>query len=292
MSARLMRQDIQDLLRGWSDHVANSATIVCYAPGANARALYDGPDAPLRKCARLLALRPNREADPRVRSVPIIVRRPTRAEVRRVHFVLWSCFLMADEGGPPAGHVEEEEGGEDVAEERRGSEGEGSDEGGGLSGAGALDDSFRRVLTAVRRGALKALSDLVAAAPHVLLLRDAKGRTALHHAALRGGGVVVTKLLELGADPTARDNFNKAPYFLSAGGEERDAFRRFVAVAPDQWDYEGGGGIPGALTPEMEAKRLEAKRKEEKEREKERERRRRRKEKERGESKFRLSSKR
>jgi hypothetical protein len=97
---------------------------------------------------------------------------------------------------------------------------------------------------------------------------DGSGRTALHIAAAANAVSSITLLLEHGADPCAMDNHQRVPYFLAATKEARNAFRRYRALAPTQWDYECAH-IPDALTDEMEALKKE-KEKEKKKRAKER----------------------
>lgn len=77
------------------------------------------------------------------------------------------------------------------------------------------------------------------------------GRTPLHLAALNGPARIVGFLLELGSDPTIKDDAGKVPYALCRGKEERDAFRRFMGENPERWDYNAAA-VPSALTSEME----------------------------------------
>jgi hypothetical protein len=74
----------------------------------------------------------------------------------------------------------------------------------------------------------------------------------LHRAAHKGDAAAVTRLLEEGSDPGVRDSHGRTPYMVATNKEVRDAFRRFMASASDQWDYVAAG-IPSALTDELEA---------------------------------------
>ncbi|KGL77735.1 Ankyrin repeat and zinc finger domain-containing protein 1, partial [Tinamus guttatus] len=99
------------------------------------------------------------------------------------------------------------------------------------------------------------------AAPCSLLNQpvDERGCTLLHVAARAGKAEAVYLLLEAGADPALRDRQEQPPYCVSADKPTRNAFRKFVVDHPDRYDYSRAK-VPGPLTPEMEAKKLEKKR--------------------------------
>ncbi|XP_009674417.2 tRNA endonuclease ANKZF1 isoform X3 [Struthio camelus] len=88
---------------------------------------------------------------------------------------------------------------------------------------------------------------------------DERGCTLLHVAACAGKAEAVYLLLEAGADPALRDRQEQPPYCVSADKPTRNAFRKFVVDHPDKYDYSRAK-VPGPLTPEMEAKKLEKKR--------------------------------
>ncbi|NWI69509.1 ANKZ1 protein, partial [Todus mexicanus] len=98
-------------------------------------------------------------------------------------------------------------------------------------------------------------------APHSLLNQpvDERGCTLLHVAARAGKAEAVSLLLEAGADPALRDRQDRTPYCVSADKPTRNAFRKFMVDHPDKYDY-GRAKVPGPLTQEMEAKKLEKKR--------------------------------
>lgn len=56
-----------------------------------------------------------------------------------------------------------------------------------------------------------------------------------------------------------RDRQDKAPYCVSADKPTRNAFRKFMVDYPNKYDYSRAK-VPGPLTQEMEAKKLEKKR--------------------------------
>ncbi|NXO04910.1 ANKZ1 protein, partial [Rhinopomastus cyanomelas] len=88
---------------------------------------------------------------------------------------------------------------------------------------------------------------------------DERGCTLLHVAAQAGKAKAVSLLLEAGADPALRDKQDKTPYCVSADKPTRNAFRKFMVDHPDKYDYSHAR-VPGPLTQEMEAKKLEKKR--------------------------------
>ncbi|NWW74374.1 ANKZ1 protein, partial [Climacteris rufus] len=88
---------------------------------------------------------------------------------------------------------------------------------------------------------------------------DERGCTLLHVAARAGKAEAVSLLLEAGADPALRDRQERTPYCVSADRLTRNAFRKFMVDHPDKYDYSRAK-VPGPLTQEMEAKKLEKKR--------------------------------
>ncbi|KAF1671602.1 Ankyrin repeat and zinc finger domain-containing protein 1, partial [Pygoscelis papua] len=88
---------------------------------------------------------------------------------------------------------------------------------------------------------------------------DGRGCTLLHVAARAGKAAAVCLLLEAGADPALRDGQERTPYCVSADKLTRNAFRKFMVDHPDKYDYSRAK-VPGPLTQEMEAKKLEKKR--------------------------------
>ncbi|XP_009882399.1 PREDICTED: ankyrin repeat and zinc finger domain-containing protein 1 [Charadrius vociferus] len=88
---------------------------------------------------------------------------------------------------------------------------------------------------------------------------DEHGCTLLHVAARAGKAEAVCLLLEAGAAPALRDRQERTPYCVSADKLTRNAFRKFMVDHPDKYDYSRAK-VPGPLTQEMEAKKLEKKR--------------------------------
>lgn len=73
----------------------------------------------------------------------------------------------------------------------------------------------------------------------------------LHEAAKAGNVDKVMELLEEGLDPCVLDERGKTPYKVAVNKEVRNAFRRFMAMNFDKWDWESAK-VPSPLTKEME----------------------------------------
>ncbi|KAJ9556450.1 hypothetical protein OSB04_011064 [Centaurea solstitialis] len=73
----------------------------------------------------------------------------------------------------------------------------------------------------------------------------------LHEAAKAGNADKVLELLEQGLDPCVVDERGRTPYRLAEGKEVRNAFRRFMALNVDKWDWRAAK-VPSPLTKEME----------------------------------------
>ncbi|RMC18630.1 hypothetical protein DUI87_04525 [Hirundo rustica rustica] len=123
--------------------------------------------------------------------------------------------------------------------------------------------TLRRLLGVPENGGLPRDSEggqsLDMARPLLNQPMDERGCTLLHVAARAGKAEAVCVLLEAGADPALRDRQERTPYCVSADRLTRNAFRKFMVDHPDKYDYSRAK-VPGPLTQEMEAKKLEKKR--------------------------------
>lgn len=61
---------------------------------------------------------------------------------------------------------------------------------------------------------------------------------------------------EQGHDPSVRDARGRTAYAVASSKAVRDAFRRAMAAAPEQWDW-AAAGVPSPLTDELEATQQE-----------------------------------
>jgi len=76
--------------------------------------------------------------------------------------------------------------------------------------------------------------------------------TLLHMAVVSTSPVLTKLLLHAGASPVTKDDQGKVPYEHAVEKDQRDEMRRYMAVAPQQWDYKAAK-VPSPLTLEMEA---------------------------------------
>ncbi|GJP43318.1 hypothetical protein CLOM_g2795 [Closterium sp. NIES-68] len=217
--------------------------------------------------------------DPRVRRVPFPVRRPTFKEALRVartlaHVQVVGVRRAGGEGHhatTAAGAVGGEEGaeGREAQQERSIVEGR-AESSGGEGGNGEVE--------ARGEGSGGEIEEEGGSGGG-----RGSGKTELHVAAAAGNHAEVTRLLQEGCDPTARDGRGRVPYVVAANRATRDAFRRFMAGREAQWDWHAAQ-VPSALTEELQASQAAARgraEKDAKKKAKEKERRQRKKQEER-----------
>ncbi|KAK3101748.1 hypothetical protein FSP39_006094 [Pinctada imbricata] len=80
-----LKEDIQNLITSWSEHMANCDLIFLRAPSFNKKIFFSGKTPLLRK------------DDERIRMIPFPTKRPTHNEVRRVHQMLASIECYGEE---------------------------------------------------------------------------------------------------------------------------------------------------------------------------------------------------
>jgi len=219
--------------------------------------------------------------DPRIRSVPFSVRRPSFVEVKRIHHILSTVEV---EPYDPATDLEE------ISKENM-EEFEAQDIGISENQKESLmvQDNGKtqedKIADAIIRNDLDALIELFNSDYPLPVVTDANlirtpvyiavetnlprileflleldtgdldsnipswfYRTALHRAAFDGRQDLVKMLLDAGANPAPKDIHGKTPYIL-ANQQIRDFFRRYAGENP-QYDWIKFGINP--LTPEME----------------------------------------
>ncbi|RKO84866.1 hypothetical protein BDK51DRAFT_43923 [Blyttiomyces helicus] len=235
-----LQNEIRELLVQWKSYLAKSDLIFVHAPGASRRIVfYDTTvlDA----------------SDERVRSFPFTTRRPTFTELERCLKELTTVRMQemsaaeeapAPSPKPPASKPKAPA----TPPPTEPTEPE----------VHAPHPALAKLADLCRRGKVDLLQSLLAPPTDINeRLPDDLGVTLLHIAAAGGHPETVTVLLDAGADPTIRSLRRGArAYDVASTKDARDAFRRFVARAPDRWDYKAAG-VPGPLTDEMEAKQRE-----------------------------------
>lgn len=87
---------------------------------------------------------------------------------------------------------------------------------------------------------------------------DSSGFTLLHVATAAAQKAAIRLLLEMGADPSCRDNKGQTPYIVAPDKDTRNVFRKYMGENPDKYDYSKAQ-VPGPLTAEIEMKQLEKK---------------------------------
>mmetsp|Transcript_6326 Transcript_6326/g.13979 ORF Transcript_6326/g.13979 Transcript_6326/m.13979 type:complete len:643 (+) Transcript_6326:35-1963(+) len=218
--------DISELMSSWAQHLRAAELVFVHAPSSNLKSIfYEGG--------------PLTAGSPCVRRIPFVTQRPTFSEVKRVARILATAYdVSADVKAAELRRRQEEE--EAASREAA--------EVGPSGGAGASVGSSRR--TAAQQETAAASSSEGEEDEQAAQSKQAS--TQLHKAAKAGDAARVTKLLESGHDPSARDASGRTPYEVSQDKAVRDAFRRYMAAAPDRWDYSSAR-IPSPLTDDMEA---------------------------------------
>lgn len=83
----LFFQDIQNILKEWSLRIQSAKLIFVYAPSANQKTVFGSQESPLKR------------SDPRIRSIPLSIRRPTLKEAKRVANTLAEIHYFQSEEG-------------------------------------------------------------------------------------------------------------------------------------------------------------------------------------------------
>jgi len=219
--------EIKATLAEWGDLLGRAGRIFVHAPGvANAGSIFAGSGGGSGGGDGRLDRK-----DPRVRGVPFPVRRPTFSEARRVVRALLTVFAVPEP--PPVEEVR-------VPASAPPSQ--------------PAPPPPRPPAAPAGKGTahLKAAAQPVPAQPPPPAVAD----PPIHAASKAGDAEAVAALLD--ADPALallRDAAGRPPYAVAADRPTRDAFRCAAGSAPGavDWLSPAGGGIPSALTPELEA---------------------------------------
>ncbi|KAF1897867.1 hypothetical protein Lal_00032629 [Lupinus albus] len=221
-----LKKEVQELFTAWRHYFDASNCIFIHAPSSSRLLLYDGE-------------RPHfTNQQSAIRNIPLTVRRPTFREAKRVYSQLTQVCYEADEketleinqedvvsihvairnGSPPSSKADMDE----------------------------LDHKDKiETCSSKQNDKLHISSD--GESENELCDKS----TPLHQAAQCDDSEKVMELLEQGLDPCTKDERGRTPYMLAHEKEVRNAFRRFMALNPDKWDWHAAK-VPSALTKEME----------------------------------------
>ncbi|XP_022770311.1 ankyrin repeat and zinc finger domain-containing protein 1 [Durio zibethinus] len=219
-----LKKEIQELLASWKSYFDASPCVFFHAPSSNRNVLFNG-DKPYfshQFCA--------------IRNVPLTVRRPTLKEAKRIYNQLTQVAYEVEEKEIPRGTKE------------------------GLLLSGSTIDNGKQDLykeelehnlncrDASKIHSINVKSDVISSESDSEAICIS---TPLHEAVLSGDAQKVLELLELGLDPSIKDERGRTPYMLANEKEIRNIFRRYMAINPDKWDWKSAK-VPSALTKEME----------------------------------------
>ncbi|KAG5189714.1 hypothetical protein JKP88DRAFT_262073 [Tribonema minus] len=286
-----LKEEVRALLQAWRPFLEGSCAVLLSVPKTMRSVIYE--EAQGRSPVMV-------KGDPRVRSIPFVVGKPTFAEVSAAHWRVTSiAFRPADEEPSSDGSSDRRTAAvEDstsicASADRAKTQASGGSRAGAASAAPSAAEPvelppcapLQRLVDACRSGDAAAAAEALASCARddeggpwdpVQLVSMPEGlstlATSLHIASEAGHAKLVSLLLEAGADPCKKDVRLRVPFFLAQDKEVRDAFRRHRASAEDALDWEAAG-VPAALTDDMERLRKEKekeKRKRAKERKKER----------------------
>ena len=248
-----LQQEIRALLAEWGPHIRQSAYLFIQAATFN-RQIFIGYDET-----------PFQRGDDRLRKIPFTTRRPTFAEVKRLHTLLSSVtfsFESMYKGEAEAvarereSQLERQQQQQRQKKEKAKKAKEKAAEGEKAAGTPVptLTKEQDLVMQACKKGKVDLLASVLAKNLEAVLdFVDERGWAPLHVAANEGFDAVVALLLERGANPSVmvKGVKNKTPYNFSKNLEVRNAFRRMMAREPARWDY-AAAQIPSPLTEEME----------------------------------------
>ncbi|KAF9096808.1 hypothetical protein BGX23_010378 [Mortierella sp. AD031] len=276
-----LKLEVRELLEGWSHWIKQSECVFVHSPGNNRKVLY-------YENSVLSAA----EKQGRLRSIPFMTRRPTLAELKRAYQELTTVkvSVLTKEALERQALAEQEalEKAKEASDAKSAATSSKDQEGGRRGGVvPEAPAELLKLIELVKKGRAEAMSSHLlkhGIDPSQLLPLSSSTEydirrtpTILHLASHHGQAQVVKLLLEKhNADPTtttlsataaavAADGDEEEVALTAAGGssftaydiakdkETRNAFRRAMALSPENWDWVGLAHVPSALTPEMEA---------------------------------------
>lgn len=274
-----LKLEVRELLEGWSHWIKQSECVFVHSPGNNKKVLFY--DNSVLSAA---------EKHGRLRSIPFITRRPTLTELKRAFVELTTVKVSVLTKEALERQAQADQDALERAQEASAAATNKDQQGGGAKTVPVIPEApaeLLKLIELVKKGRAEAMSTHLlkhGIDPSQLLPLSTSTEydirrtpTILHLAAHHGQAQVVKLLLEKhNADPTTTtlsaakatvadgDEEDEESGAVSTGSsftaydiakdkETRNAFRRAMALSPDNWDWVGLAHVPSALTPEMEA---------------------------------------
>ncbi|KAF9933995.1 hypothetical protein FBU30_003713 [Linnemannia zychae] len=277
-----LKLEVREQLEGWSHWIKQSECVFVHAPGNNRKVLYyEG------------SVISTADKQGRLRSIPFMTRRPTLTELKRAYQELTTVKVSVLTKEALERQTLEEQKAFERAQDAKSAASAAEyisttnkNEAKDVIVIPEAPVELLKLIELVKKGRAEAMSTHLlkhGIDPSQLLPPSTSTEydirrtpTILHLAAHHGQAQVVKALLEKHhADPTittlsaktASTTDSKAEedseisgsgssftaYDIAKDKETRNAFRRAMALFPDEWDWVGLAHVPSALTPEMEA---------------------------------------
>ncbi|KAG0295994.1 hypothetical protein BGZ96_010415 [Linnemannia gamsii] len=275
-----LKLEVRELLEGWSHWIKQSECVFVHSPGNNKKVLFY--DNSVLSAA---------EKQGRLRSIPFITRRPTLTELKRAFVELTTVKVSVLTKEALERQAQAEQDALERAQEASAAATTKDQQGDSAKTVVVIPEApaeLLKLIELVKKGRAEAMSTHLlkhGIDPSQLLPLSTSTEydirrtpTILHLAAHHGQAQVVKLLLEKhNADPTTTtlsaaakaaaagdDEEDEESESMSTGSsftaydiakdkETRNAFRRAMALSPENWDWVGLAHVPSALTPEMEA---------------------------------------
>ncbi|KAF9371606.1 hypothetical protein CPB97_001853 [Podila verticillata] len=260
-----LKLEVRELLDSWSEWINQSECVFVHSPGNNRRVLfYDGSVVSAA------------DKQGRLRSIPFMTRRPTLSELKRAYLELSTVkvYKLTQESLVQQDRMEQK-----ALEKAIEASKTKTNDTTVAASQEVLPEApveLLKLIELIKKGRADAASSHLLKhgmdASTLLPLTTSteydmrRTPTLLHLASHHGQPQVVKILLEKhNADPTVtsvdqgKDELvgfsttSLTAYDVAKDKETRNAFRRAMALMPDNWDWMGLAHVPSALTPEMEA---------------------------------------
>lgn len=261
-----LKLEVRELLDSWSEWINQSECVFVHSPGNNRRVLfYDGSVVSAA------------DKQGRLRSIPFMTRRPTLSELKRAYLELSTVkvYKLTQESLAQQDRMEQK-----ALEKAIEASKTKTDDSTATASQEVIPEApveLLKLIELIKKGRADAASSHLLKhgmdASTLLPLTTSteydmrRTPTLLHLASHHGQSQVVKILLEKhNADPTVTSAGDQGKdesagfsttsltaYDVAKDKETRNAFRRAMALIPDNWDWMGLAHVPSALTPDMEA---------------------------------------